>query len=75
MPLSAQPDHFTVFEQITTVQDAAQRWGYHESTIRYAINTGNIAAVKIGRDWIVSIPSMRAYYGSEIKDNILLHAG
>ena len=75
MPNAATLEHYLPLKQVTTVTDAAQRWGYHPATIRYGIDAGNIAALKVGGVWLVSVPSMRAYYGSEIKDNILLKTG
>lgn len=62
MPNKANPEHFKVLDDVTTVKEAAQMTGYHEQTIRYNIDAGNLAAVQVGKTWIISVPSLKALY-------------
>lgn len=70
MPNKANPEHFRVLEDVTTVKEAANMTGYHPQTIRYNIDAGNIAAVQVGKTWLISVPSLKALYPPQ---KLLLH--
>jgi len=48
---------------VTTVSEAAHVWGYHRTTIQRAIDFGYVAAIKSGRTWLISVPSLVAHFG------------
>ena len=48
---------------VATISEIAAHWQRHRNTIQYAIDAGNLAAVKSGRTWLVSLPSVAAYWG------------
>ena len=50
-------------EQICTVTQAAFAWCRAPETIKYAIDRGYITAARIGRDWLIAIPSLKSHYG------------
>lgn len=62
MPNKAKPEHFAVLEKVTTVNEAAQLASVHRTTILYNIDAGNLAAVKIGKVWLISLESLKALY-------------
>lgn len=62
MPNRAKPQDYAVLSEVTTVAEAARITYRHPNTIRYAIDAGNVAAVKVGRVWLVSIRSLLAWF-------------
>jgi hypothetical protein len=64
MPHKAKPQHYTCLKYVTTLAGAARLYKRDKKTVRYAIDAGNIAAVQDGRNWLVSIPSLIAYWGN-----------
>jgi hypothetical protein len=33
----------------------------------YAIDRGYVTAVRIGRDWLITVPSLKAHYGAPVR--------
>lgn len=64
MPHHARPSHYAPLTQVSTMAAVARRWKVDKKTVRYAIDSGNIAAVQEGRVWLVSIPSVMAFWGT-----------
>jgi len=62
-PYQADKKMFEPLAFVTTISEAAELWYRHRSTIRYAIDAGNIAAVQSGRTWLISVPSLVAIWG------------
>jgi len=50
-------------ELVCSIGYVCKRWNYARSSVLYAIDRGHIRAAKIGRDWIVSIPSLLSHWG------------
>lgn len=50
-------------DEVCTIADVCKRWFYSRSSVLYAIDRGYIDARRIGRDWVVSIPSVEAHWG------------
>lgn len=63
MPNAAKPAHYEPLEYVVTAASAARLYGVYRSTITYAIDAGNVAAVKCGGVWLVSVPSLVAWFG------------
>lgn len=61
MPHRAKPEHFAVLFQVVTVAEAARLTFSARNTIQYAIDAGNIAALKCGGVWLVSVDSLREW--------------
>jgi hypothetical protein len=58
MPNKALPEHFEDLDRVVTLAEAARLVYRHPNIVRYAIDTGNVAAVKSGRIWLVSVRSL-----------------
>lgn len=61
---------YAVFATVTTLAEASRMYQRHPNTITYAIDAGNIAAVRVGGIVLVSIPSLRAYWGNPINTTV-----
>lgn len=61
MPHKANPDHFTELEYVTTLAQACRETGIPRQTISYAIDAGNLAAVRVGKVVLISVRSLRDY--------------
>jgi len=48
---------------VVSVREAAQLVYRSPRTIRHHIDAGNLAARRLGHDYIISLASLRAYYG------------
>ena len=44
-----------------TLAEAAEETGLSPSTLRVQIRNGRLKATKVGRDWLVTRPALRAY--------------
>ncbi len=55
--------HYAVLELVATAPTVAAIWGRSYTGVIYAIDADNIAAVKCGKTWLVSLPSVAAYWG------------
>jgi hypothetical protein len=64
MPHHARREHFAPLDQVSTLASVARRWKRDKKTVAYAIDAGNIAACRDGRIWLVSIPSVVAWWGN-----------
>lgn len=64
MPHHARPSHYDPLKQVSTLASVARRWKRDKKTVICAIDSGNIAAQKDGRIWLVSIPSVLAWWGN-----------
>ena len=62
-PYQCPPQHYEPLGFVTTISEAAQHWQYSRYGVRYAIDAGNLAAVQSGRTWLISVPSLVAYWG------------
>jgi hypothetical protein len=58
----ANPQHFETLKQVVTMAEAARLVYRDCKSIRYAIDAGNVAAVRCGRIWLVSVPSLLANF-------------
>jgi hypothetical protein len=63
MPNRANPEHFEECERVLTLAEAARVYFISANSLTYAIDAGNIAAVKQGRIWILSVRSLNQYFG------------
>lgn len=54
-------------DDVCSLSQACHAWGKSRTAIMNAINRGDIVAERIGRDWILSIPSVRARYGNAVR--------
>jgi hypothetical protein len=63
MPHKAKANHYNCLNHVTTLAGAARMYYRDPKTVRYAIDTNNLAAVRDGRVWLVSIPSLVALWG------------
>lgn len=59
MPNRAKREHYRELEQVVTLAEAARLVYRDPKTLRYAIDTGNLAAVQCGRVWLVSVRSLK----------------
>lgn len=57
MPLNAKPQHYRELEQVVTLAEACRLVNKQYSTVIYAIDAGNVAALKCGRIWLVHAQS------------------
>lgn len=71
MPHKANPQHYLCLKHVTTLAGAARMYQRDANTIRYAIDTGNLAAVKDGHNWLVSIPSLKALWGEPTNSRLI----
>jgi hypothetical protein len=62
-PYRVHPKYYSPLGLVTTVTEAAETWKRHRSVILYAIDAENIAAVKSGATWLISVPSLQAFWG------------
>lgn len=62
MPNCANKDHYMPLENVVTLAGACRMTGRSRSAIRYAIDAGNIAAVRDGRIWLIYKPSLLAWF-------------
>lgn len=63
MGFKARQKHFNDLMRVTTVSSVAEYWGVAKNTVVYHILRENIAAVKDGGIWIVSIQSVIDLWG------------
>lgn len=49
--------------QVCSLSEAMRAWKKGRSTLIYAIDTGHVTARRIGRDWIITVPSLISWYG------------
>lgn len=54
--------------QVCTLSEAARAWCKGRTPLKNAINRGLITAERIGRDWLIAIPSLEARYGKAINE-------
>lgn len=52
-----------LLEQVVTVPEACKLWNYSRFGVLYAIDRGYVTARRIGRDWIITVESLRAHWG------------
>jgi hypothetical protein len=50
-------------ESIVTVTEACILWQRGRTSIKFAIDRGYLTARRVGRDWLISVPSLIAHYG------------
>lgn len=62
----APPDHFRELSATMTLAEAMRAYHVGRSTLRYAIDSGRVAARRAGRDWLISVRSLNAVYASKI---------
>jgi len=58
MPNYAKKQHYHELERVITMAEACRLMNTSFSTIRYAIDAGNVAAVQCGRVWLVHTQSL-----------------
>jgi hypothetical protein len=64
MPHEAKLEHYKHLNYVTTASEAARMYNRDIKTVLYAIDTGNIAALKVGGTWLVSVASLMDFWGS-----------
>lgn len=62
MPNHANPKHYADLERVVTLAEAARMTYHAPFVIRYNIDSGNIAAVKCGHIWLVSVQSLTDWF-------------
>lgn len=60
----APSDHFNDLSAVVTIAEAMTLYHRGRSTIRYAIDSGRVAARRVGRDWLISSRSLQTLWGS-----------
>ena len=63
MPHKAKRQHFRCLKYVVTAAEAARMYEVNIRTVMYAIHANNLAAHKLGSVWLVSVPSLIAYWG------------
>lgn len=58
MPHAANPKHYRELEHVITLAEACRLVGKRYNTVVYAIDAGNVAAIKCGRIWLVHTQSL-----------------
>ncbi|MEM6284162.1 MAG: helix-turn-helix domain-containing protein [Chloroflexota bacterium] len=67
MPHDAKKAHYIILKQVTTVAEASRACGCARNTIQYAIDAGNIAALKCGGVWLISVSSLRTWNKNRLR--------
>lgn len=62
MPHKAQSDHWTDLKNVTTLAQALRDYRVSKTGLTYAIDAGNIAAIRVGKAVLISIRSLDASY-------------
>lgn len=62
-PYRVNEKYYAPLEQVATAGTVAGLWRRSYTGVLYAIDADNIAAVKCGKTWLVSLPSVAAYWG------------
>ena len=62
-PYKVDKKYYAPLEQVATAPTVAKIWYRSYTGILYAIQAENIAAVKCGTTWLVSLPSVVEYWG------------
>lgn len=61
----------TPFDGLMSFGDATELWGLNESTLRKAVTYGKLVngvdVCKFGKQWVVSVASMRREYGMPVR--------
>lgn len=58
MPNYAKKEHYRELESVITMAEATRLMNTTFGTIRYAIDSGNVAAIQCGRVWLVHTQSL-----------------
>lgn len=58
MPLAAKSQHYRELERVVTLAEACRLVDKQYQTVIYAIDAGNVAAIKCGRIWLVNVQSL-----------------
>lgn len=53
--------------QVCTLTEACRAWKKGRTTLLWAIDTGGLTARRIGRDWLISVPSLERRWGRPIR--------
>jgi hypothetical protein len=61
MPHKAKPEHFTELDLVTTMAEAIRQYDVHRQTLTYAIDAGNLAAIRQGKIVLISRRSLENY--------------
>ena len=56
-----KPEDFPELEQVLTLAQACREYGVYRQTLTYAIDAGLLAAVRSGRQVIISRRSLKQY--------------
>ncbi len=62
-PYRVHQKYYAPLELVATVTTVAELWRRSYTGVIYAIDAENIAARKCGKTWLVSLPSVVAYWG------------
>lgn len=63
MPHRAKKEHYQELKYVMTMAEAQRVYFCHRSRLAYAIDAGNLAAVKCGKIWLISVRSLNHYFG------------
>lgn len=63
MPYNALKMHYDILEEVTTMAQVQRDYCKHPKSVRYAIDAGNIAAKQVGGVWLISVASVRRWWG------------
>ena len=62
MSNTANLDHYHALARVVTLAEASRITYRDPKSVKYAIQAGNIAALKCGRVWLVSVDSLLEHF-------------
>ena len=63
MPYNALKMHYEILDEVTTMAQVCRDYRKKAPSVRYAIDAGNIAAKQVGGGWIISVASVKRWWG------------
>lgn len=62
MPNKAKAEHWQDLKNVTTLAQAAREYHISRQSLTYAIDAGNLAAMRVGRSVLISRRSLESLY-------------
>lgn len=62
MPHQVKPEHWIELNLVITLAEACRLYKLHRSVLTYAIDSNNVAAVRVGHTVIISKRSIESYF-------------
>ncbi len=62
MPHGANLHHYQVLSRVVTLAEASRMVYRDPKSVKYAIDAGNVAALRCGRVWLVSVDSLIEHF-------------